>query len=136
MKLPYIIKSPRLTGYKVLAIAVFFSLAWHLFWLSVIKIIPAKSQPAQAKFSRVSFLGPILSKVSLGIRSEPEKRSFLETRYGVLADKAVRAWPSPDLPVRGKGSEDDSAGDVDRKMPYLVGDAVSGLKVEPEQSSE
>jgi hypothetical protein len=132
MKSPATTNSARMPGYKVLALAVFFSLAWHLFCLSAIRIIPAKAEPSQAKYSKVSFLGPILSRVSIGVRAQPVKRSFLEGRYAANAGKALSAAPSSEPSRNARDVEAAPAADVDKKMPRLVDDAVSGLKAEPQ----
>lgn len=131
MRLQDAARSLRVSGYRVLALAVLFSLAWHLFWIFAVKIVPPETGRSYANFSKVSFLGPILSKVSLGVRQETAKRSFLENRYSGISYKAIRQALPAAAEAAGKDAPDVSGGDTEKKMPYLVDDAVRGSKVEP-----
>lgn len=67
-----------LTGGKVLAIAILLSLCWHLFWILMIKVVSAPALPSHAKYSKVSFLGPLLTKVTLEVSDRMPERSSLE----------------------------------------------------------
>ena len=75
-----ILKIPKIKD-KVFIAAIIASLAWHLFWLSAIKIVSAPQGKAKAKFSKVYFLGPISERVTAGASSIPREPSFLEKRY-------------------------------------------------------
>jgi hypothetical protein len=130
------VKSERFSGYRILVFAVLFSFAWHVFWLSAIKVVAAPLRPSQTRFSKVSFLGQILAKVGLEVRAQPASLSLLEKRY--LAASARPAKGSePTMQVQGAKYEGrDASGGSDGKMVYLVGEAVSGAKVEPDYVSE
>ena len=68
-------------GTRIFAIAIAISLAWHLFWMSTITIVAKPDKNALVKFSKVSFLGPILGKGAMEVQARPKERSFLENRY-------------------------------------------------------
>jgi hypothetical protein len=80
---PLFKESPRIF---VLAVVISFSL--HIFWISAIRIIAAPNRTKAVKFSRVSFLGPILERGTMDLSVTPRTRSFIERRYAkTLADK-------------------------------------------------
>lgn len=122
-----------LSKYRILILAIAASFVWHVLWLSVIKVVAAPNSAQTVKFSKISFLGPILAKGSLEVRSEPQLRSILEKRYlsevGQLPRRqleelkisglqyGMRAGPS--------GLQDDG------KLAYAIDEAVAGQKMEP-----
>ncbi len=65
---------------RILIIAIVISVVWHIFWISITTIVAPKER-RPIKFSRVSFLGPILERGALEVRLEPRERSFLEKHY-------------------------------------------------------
>lgn len=74
---------------RIFAIAIAISLAWHLFWISTVTIIAKPDKNAFVKFSKVSFLGPILGKGAMEVQARPKERSFLENRYLEAARSAA-----------------------------------------------
>ena len=137
MKTIETVKSVRISGYRILILAILFSFAWHVFWLSMVKVVSAPVRVSQAKFSKVSFLGSILARVGLGVRSQPAERSLLEKRYIALFGKSERPGLKTDLALGGKYDGDSgSAGNDGGKMAYMIDDAVSKPKVEPDYGSE
>jgi hypothetical protein len=132
------IKSERFSGYRILILAIFFSLAWHLFWLSAIKVVaPSPAPGSQARFSKVSFLGQILAKVNMEVRSQAVERSLLERRYNVIAAKLDQrsAQASPSMGQKPEATSDTNR-DTDGAMSYLIKEAVSGAKAEPDYGAE
>lgn len=125
-----IIKSNLLKD-RIFIFAILLSLACHLFWFTAVKIIaPKKTTPV--RFSKVSFLGPILTRGAIDLRVAQKTRSFLETRYL----KTVNALPSP---VGAKVSipyalEQRSDRTDDPVFTRMVDEAVSGPKLEPDDA--
>jgi len=130
------VKSVRFSGYRIFVLAILFSFAWHVFWLSAIKVVAAPLGPSQARFSKVSFLGQILAKVGLEVRAQPAPLSLLEKRY-LAASARPGKGSEQTMQVQGAKYEGrDASWEADGKMVYLVGEAVSGAKVEPDYVSE
>ncbi len=116
---------------RVFILAILLSFAWHLFWLSAIKVVVAPPKRAPVKFSKVSFLGPILERGAIELGVRPKERSLLEGRYlNDIGDLAAHT-----MPARSASSEyipDDRAGlSIDRAIAVLIEDALSGTKIEP-----
>jgi hypothetical protein len=131
------LKGARSSGYRILALAILFSLFWHLFWLSAIKVVAAPVKTLQVRPSKVLFLGPILAKVGLEVRAQPASISFLERRYLAAASRSGRAVEAG-LQARGEKYRQGpgAPSGSDDGMVRLVGEAVSGAKVEPDYPSE
>jgi hypothetical protein len=128
------IKNNGLSGYRILVIAIFISLGWHLFWLSAVKIVSAPARTEPVKFSKVSFLGPILTKVGVDFRVQPASRSFLEKRFASgVSDTRINAAVPAGQPAFEGGAPDSSS---DRKMSSLIDEAVSGTKLVPDFGSD
>lgn len=129
-----VIRVVKSGGYRVFLLALILSLIWHIFWLSVIKVVAASEPKSSVKFSRVSFLGPILTKDNAGLRVEPKKLSFLEKHYfktiEILINTDIDSGRSlrdprdymPDSGSRPPGED---------VMASLVDKAISGQKLEP-----
>ena len=66
---------------RILIVAIAISLAWHLFWVFGVTVIVAPAKTGAVKFSKVSFLGPILERGALEVRVARGERTFLEKRY-------------------------------------------------------
>ena len=70
--------------------ALFISLAasglWHLLWVSVITVVIVPENIKAVKFSKVSFLGPVISAKALDVRTASRAASFLEGRMAKYAD--------------------------------------------------
>lgn len=121
------IKLPEIRD-KALMTAIAVSLAWHVLWLSAIKIVSAPPDAAPHKFSKVSFLGPIAGRGAIEVRSARGEISFLEERY-------MAALGMPAVP--GSGSADRSAipagkgGDMERGMSVFIEKSLEGEKLSP-----
>jgi hypothetical protein len=132
-------KSERFSGYKILVLAVAFSFIWHIFWLSMIKVVgPAPTRSSQVRLSRVSFLGQIFAKVSLEVRAQPAGRSLLEKRYNTFAGRiGQRSAQGSAAAMTVKPEPDDGVNkDADSALSHLISEAVSGAKAEPGYDSE
>lgn len=123
-------------GHRILVIALTVSLAWHILCLSAVKIVSNPASMSSVKFSKVAFLGPILSTVNMEVRAEPAGRTFLEMRFHELSDKGslpeTTAADLPDLQpdIRNTGY----SGYKD--ISALVEAAVSGSRFEPDFQAE
>ena len=120
-------------GYHILILTIAVSSALHIFWLSVIKVVVMPSKAEPIKFSKVSFLGPILERGGMEVRVQPKSLSYLEKRYlaGIdsISDRErKRAKPSH---ARYAGLDRDFDLLNNEKLAYLIDEAVSGLKSEP-----
>ena len=124
------------SGYRILVIAILISLAWHILCLFSIKVISVPALKDTAGFSKVSFLGPILSRVGMEVRAAPAQRSLLERRYqkivGAISygagEAAIMARPPYD-------SESVSMKD-DIRLSAVIDEAVNVDKMEPDYPAE
>jgi hypothetical protein len=123
---------------KALVIAVALSAAWHIFWLSAVTVTAVPKTKGVVRFSKVSFLGPILARKVLDVSIEPGERLFLEKRYlkymeGVVAgpEWAISA-PAPKVIIRGK----DYFAMTDGMMKNLVKNGIIESEVEPSYGIE
>jgi hypothetical protein len=66
---------------RVLWIAIVISAAWHIFWLSAFKVIVVPKADRSAKFSSISFLGPILGTSVLTLNARPYEKSAAEREF-------------------------------------------------------
>ena len=110
--------------YKFLFIAILISLVWHVFWLSTIKIVVKPGRARQVKFSRVSFLGPILGG-GMMVAVEPKERTLLEKRYMNMVDHLPRAENGS---LHGPYFEYEAK---NTGLARYIDEAVSGEKIEP-----
>ena len=128
------VKNRDLSGYRVLLLAIAVSLGWHLFWLSAVKIVSAPGRTEPVKFSKVSFLGPLLTRVGMEVRVQPAARSLLERRFNaVVAGSTVEpatAGSAPPDARRYGGSSDE--GIIETRLPGRVDEALAAPKLEPE----
>lgn len=111
---------------RVFNLAILLSIAWHVFWLSVITVVAAPRQ-TQVKFSKVSFLGPILERGALDVRIEPRERSFLEKRYMAGIEKLSALHEAGQASQKARSVKYAS----DKGLRALVEEAVGGVKLEP-----
>lgn len=112
------------------------SLFWHLFWLSAIKIVTVPGATQPVKFSKVSFLGPILEHGAIELGLKPQDRSFLEKRYPLIMDSMLN-WSEQTGPSGLEyGVPDDIHFSGDDKLEILIGEAVRGNKLEPVYDTE
>lgn len=115
------------TRNRILIFAVLVSLAWHVLWLSTIKIVaPTVREPV--KFSKVAFLGPILDRGVMEVRVGQRERSFLENRYLSLMQSVSEL---KNHVQGGKFTETRSSRSLNEKLIYLIDEAASGPKIEP-----
>ena len=117
---------------RVFIFAVLLSLFLHVFWIAAVKIVATHPASERVKFSKVSFLGPILERGMLEVRIEPRQRDLLEKRYLHDVDALNAAFRAQEA-RRGCA---DKAGEApfrgtDDTLPAQVKDAVSGPKLQP-----
>lgn len=128
---------PRVSAQRILIAAIALSLGVHLFWLCAIRIVAAPAEASRARFSRVTFLGPILSTARTTVTAARSSRSYLEVRY---AGRSVKAVPEParDAAVRDVRHDGISGTNSAAETRYvgLVGSAVEKQKVEPDYGAE
>lgn len=125
------------SGRKILAAAIALSLAVHLFWLCALRIVVSPGQSAHAKFSRVTFLGPILTAARTEVTAARRERSYLEDRhYRRLGRAAVGPRGSLEEPEERRECASDANAAAEAKYVVLVGSAVEKAKVEPEYAAE
>jgi hypothetical protein len=131
------VKKPDLSGYFILALAITVSLAWHIFWLSAVKIVSSTGASQPVRFSKVSFLGPILSAVGTEVSAQPAELSYLEKRFiSYVGDPSSYAGITGQIPEARGPCPAASAGTVDDRMAYYIDKAVSGDKAEPDLKVE
>lgn len=120
-------------GYGILALAVLISFVWHIFWLSNITIVSGSRRIEHVKFSRVSFLGPILGKGAMELRAEPKPMSFLEKRYKRAAsDLAAPMGLVKTTNLYERYEPEESASyPGGRNLSGFIDEALAGEKVEP-----
>ena len=66
---------------RALFLALAASAAFHLFWISAISVVIVPEDIREVKFSKVSFLGPVVSVRALDVRTPARSPSFLEKRF-------------------------------------------------------
>lgn len=118
--------------YRILMITIGLSFVLHLFWLSAVKVVVAPPASRPVKISRVSFLGPLLTRTATEVRIAGRPRAFLEERYNALAGEmpGIEGAGAGDIPSRRYNAEASSL-NTDEKFASLVDSAVSGRKLEP-----
>ena len=124
-------------GYRIFAIAILASLLWHLFWLSTITIVAKPESARPVKFSKVSFLGPLLGNGTMELQARPKERSFLEKRY-FEAVKSL-SWQSEtaaDTTIDSYEGANDAYYLRDERMVAYIDDALEGKKLEPSYDEE
>ena len=119
-------------GWRIFALAILASLAWHLFWLSTIVIVAKPVNSGSVTFSKVSFLGPLLGKGSMELQARPKESSFLEMRY---LGAAGRLSQEPGQAIKIDAYRYESGNDAyhlrDERMITSIDDALIGEKPEP-----
>ena len=130
------VNNNRFSGYRFLTAAIIISLAMHLFWIFAVKVVFVPPREKQIKFSKVSFLGPILTRVGMEVLARPKARSVLEKRY--LA--AVEGEPYKKEWLLGQSNKCEPEKGLnlitDGKLAYFIDDALSGPKLEPPYGSD
>lgn len=111
--------------------AILISVAWHIFWICMISVVVTSGERNPIKFSKVSFLGPILERGVLEVKIRPRERSVLEKRdasviKNLSEGKIAQAAGERDWSIEGwdaKGS--------DIALTHLIEEALNGSKIEP-----
>lgn len=119
-------------GRRIFLIAILASLAWHVFWLSTITIVSRPEAGGSVKFSKVSFLGPILGKGSMELQAAPPERSFLEKRY-LAASRGL--LPQGEQGWSGRADSYEPGNDAyhlkDDRITAAIDKALGSEKLEP-----
>jgi len=114
--------------YGILIAAIAISLAWHLLWLSVIRVVSAPSEAGSQKFSKVSFLGPVSVRGAIEARNTPTEITFLEERY-------IDGLRKVDLPKFGRSDRGtipvSDSRDVERSLSLFIERSLEGEKLRP-----
>ena len=131
------IRQFQMSGYKVLTLAILFSFAWHLFCLSIVKIgfFPEKTE--KTRFSKVTFLGPILTKSNLKVQAQLSPRSFLEKRYVSRLHKGAAAFQAT-AGMDALRGEVEPASDraIDGTLVSLIDNTIGKVKAESDYGSD
>ena len=124
-------------SYRIFMFAILISLVWHLFWLSTITIVSKPEGASSLKFSKVSFLGPLLGNSTMELQARPKERSFLENRYADAVNH-LSGNPEPEFGLFADRYE--SGNDAyhlrDERLTASIDDALSGEKFEPSYEEE
>lgn len=128
---------PGILRDRIFVSALLLSAAWHIFWLSSVKVIVMPEKSGVAKFSKVSFLGTILEKGVLEVRVGAGQRSFLEKRYLDMVERYALAIEGPGRrkamsPARGKDFYNLS----DNRLSGFIRNAINDSKLEPPYGME
>ena len=127
----------RMFADRIFVIAIIASAVWHVFWLSIVTVVSTPKESGVVKFSKVSFLGPILERGALEVRIEPSQRSFLEKRHLDLVESGITAHNVPvnDGPIKEPSGKDFFVLS-DGKLFGLIKEAVTASKLEPAYDME
>ena len=115
--------------YRILWLMIVISFAMHILWLSAVKVVVSTNRFEVVKFSKVSFLGPILAKGAIEVKVS-QKRFFLERRYL----SAIARAQFMESEIKEKTVLRRSPGErilYDENLNIFVDEAVSGSKLEP-----
>ena len=122
---------------RVLLLALIFSVAWHLFWLSALTVVVVPKDTKPPKFSSVSFLGPILEASMLEVSSAVHERSTLEKRYLSEIENSsvlIREKAEPDAYTEAGLDAGTDIFESDEMLSGLAIAAIDGNKMEPGNS--
>lgn len=120
----------------MLTIAIAISLIWHVFWLSAIKIVSSRMPESPVKFSKIAFLGPILSGLNMEVRASPASRGMLEIRYRKISGKTSYGEGAFAKAQDSKDEYRTASGRTDGTLVSVIGDAAGGHKLEPDFPAE
>jgi hypothetical protein len=124
-------------SYRIFIIALFASFLWHLLWISTVKIVSNPVNAHAVKFSKVSFLGPLLGGGTMELQARPKERSFLEKRYFAQAKRFAReGYLSARTGLNYYETSDDTYHVKDDGMSGLISEVLSGEKIEPSGPGE
>ena len=118
---------------RIIVIAIAASLGLHLFWIAIVRVVaPTVKKPV--RFSRVSFLGPVLSRGFTEVRIRSRERTLLETRHLERLERAADPTSSPALKRPAPAGSGSVA--FKKRLTSLIDTAVSGAKLEPNPGSQ
>ena len=107
--------------------AIVISLAWHLFWISVLNVTVSGSGSGSVKYSKVYFLGPLIDRGPLQTgfvareRGYLEKRAFERSRYqDPVTGLKNTAYVKP---------PDEYGARFQKEMAGFISDAIEGSKL-------
>ncbi len=122
----------RFQGNNIFLYALIASFVWHVFWLSAVSVVVTPKDRGTLKFSRVSFLGPILERGALEVRMKRDQLSFLEKRYlGMIENMAVATeWHKKKADIK-EAPEKKISASSDAKLAIYIKEAASASKLEP-----
>ena len=122
---------------KILIFAILFSAVWHLFWLSALTVVVVPKDTRPAKFSSISFLGPILEASVLAVSPVAHERSVPEKRYlSEIENSSILIRENAD-PGAYTEAGLDAGTDIFESDEMLTGLAISAIdsnKMEPGNS--
>ena len=122
---------------KVLLAAIIISLAWHLFWVYGVTVVVDPGKTGTVKFSKISFLGPILERGALEVRVARGERTFLEKRYLAQIGRMVPLIDDAVIDIRPEGLiEKDIHASSGPAVARAVKEALSASKLEPDYGIE
>jgi len=105
--------------------------------MSSIKVVVAAPKREPVKFSKVSFLGPILERGAIDLMVQPTERALLERRY---LDRVARRTVYAVLPRETFAIKDEWSDSIhlsgDGKLVDLIDEALSATKAEPVYGAE
>ncbi|MDD5428053.1 MAG: hypothetical protein PHI58_02325 [Candidatus Omnitrophica bacterium] len=130
------IKIFRDEGWRIFALAVFASFLWHLFWMSAITVVSRPDSAGHVKFSKVSFLGPLLGKGDMGLQARPKEGSFLEKRYLELDRSSYYPVETTNPATDDFETDTGAYRSRDENMVMLIEDALGADKTEPSYDEE
>ena len=123
---------------RIFVIAIIFSVAFHLFWISAVKIVTGSSNAGPVKFSKVSFLGPASGPgVSLEFKATPKEATFLEKRYREKIIKMPISYVKSSGISYGRPKDNrDPAHADENAMADLIEEALNSAKSEPAHTAD
>lgn len=122
---------------RILVAAIAISLFWHFFWMFGVKVIIAPKNSGTVKFSKVSFLGPILERGALEVRMATSERSIIEKRYLAMIGSAAPVLKDEiELPEANDVLETDIHSASASSFSAMAREALSASKLEPDYEME
>lgn len=123
---------------RVFMSAILASVLWHVFWLSMITVVVVPNRIEPIKFSKVSFLGPILERTPMELGIKPVERSSLEMKYLSRIDRID--IPLNNSNIAGRLREETSLAEphsvIHSNLTDLIEQSLSGSKIEPVRIAE
>lgn len=115
---------------RIFVMAIMASLLFHVFWLCAVRIVSKPDDDGRLKFSKVSFLGPLLNTSSMELQSRPKERSFLEKRYFDAAKRIPIVFiPNADIYTDRYEPANDAYHLRDERITAAIDEALIGEKL-------